>query len=118
MAVVGCACTGAISYTSNPTHPPPRPHPPTDTHIILIYRPTPNPPTHQLPPDALAALRGLEGMRELDLRGLEKLTDDTLGAVVARNGATLQALRLRGCRALTNEVCMGGVDVTGMGWMM
>lgn len=58
-------------------------------------------------------------MRELDLRGLDKLTDAALGAVVAKNGATLQALRLRGCRGLTNAVCrmlwVGCLGVWGLG---
>lgn len=58
-------------------------------------------------------------MRELDLRGLDKLTDAALGAVVAKNGATLQTLRLRGCRALTNAVCRdwgwGALGLKGLG---
>lgn len=93
---------------------------------IDVRRPFPHPSSHpaqqtktqttQLSHDALAALRGLENMRELDLRGLDKLTDATLEAIVARNGATLQTLRLRGCRGLTNEVrVMGRVGLWGWG---
>lgn len=73
-----CACPPVRSRNREQRgiHPPPQHHhqspPPTRLALFLIHAPQrqSHHRQHQLPTDALAALTGLQNMKELDLRGL------------------------------------------------